>query len=109
MRQVPHYLCVPQTFWMTYNDSIHNESSLIILYKTEDVGHDFRRMCILLSRLICIQYNVLFLLTQRVDLGVHYSLWRESMVNATSSAYNKFSQFNCETIYMKPEAALISL
>ena len=31
----------------------------------EEVGHNFLRMCILLSRII---YNVLFLLTQRVDL-----------------------------------------
>ena len=42
----------------------------------EEVGHDFRGMCILLSRII---RNVLFLLTQRVDLGcvgVHCSLWQ---------------------------------
>ena len=40
----------------------------------EEVGHNFRRMCILLSRIV---YNGLFLLTQRVDLGcmgVHCSL-----------------------------------
>ena len=47
------------------------------LYNTEEVGHDFRGMCILLSRIIS---NVLFivLLSQRVDLGcmgVHCSLW----------------------------------
>ena len=42
----------------------------------EEVGHDFRGMCILLSRIIG---NVLFLLTQRVDLGcvgVYCSLWQ---------------------------------
>ena len=42
----------------------------------EEVGHNFRGMCILLSRII---YNELFLLTQRVDLGcvgVHCGLAR---------------------------------
>ena len=42
----------------------------------EEVGHDFRGMCILLSRIIC---NILFLLTQQVDLGcvgVYCSLWQ---------------------------------
>ena len=43
----------------------------------EEIGHDFCGMCILLSR------NVLFLLTQRVDLGcmgVHCSLWMHSNI-----------------------------
>ena len=45
-------------------------------YSPEEVGHNFRGMCISLSRIIC---NVLFLLTQRVDLGcvgVHCNLWQ---------------------------------
>ena len=33
---------------------------------SEEVGHNFRGICILLLRIMC---NVLFLLTQRVDLG----------------------------------------
>ena len=63
--------------------SIHQESNygpqIYMFSITEEVGHDFRGMCILLSHII-ILCNVLFLLTQRVDLamgcvGIHCSLW----------------------------------
>ena len=49
---------------------------LSTVHDSEEVGHNFRGMFILLSRIID---NELFLLTQRVDLGcvgVHYSLWQ---------------------------------
>ena len=58
----------------------HDENFIMLILclvhvKAEETGHNFRGKCILLSCIIC---NVLFLLTQQVDLGcmgIHCSLW----------------------------------
>ena len=63
--------------WNVATEAVQSRPSTTLLHsESEEVGHDFHGMCILLSHIIC---NVLFLLTQQVDLGcvgVHCSLWQ---------------------------------
>ena len=60
-----------------YNDRGHLEYTVNIDKCTglnqKETGHHFRGMCI---KLLCTIGNVVFLLTQWVDLGVYCSVWQ---------------------------------
>ena len=70
--QPPPYL--PSSQGYSNNYSAGKAETMCVSWAKE-VGHDFRRMH---AKLLCTTGNVLFLLTQQVDLssrGIQYSLW----------------------------------